>query len=149
MLVTWFINFAAIVLLRSVEAEERVKILLASLHEITRWPSQFYNTPLKVRVPFDLCKKYVLSRKNFLAHWYARPIRYSISSATSIAKSPDIGNISTCCPSFKIIFYFFFLRFRLPHFLKIACKTRAERAKSSAPKIVHELLKVEANFLKW
>ena len=36
----------------------------------------------------------------------------------------------------------FFLHFRIPHFLKTACETRAERADSSALEIVHELLKV-------
>ena len=36
MLVTCIINFAAIVLLRTVKTEESVKILLATLHDITR-----------------------------------------------------------------------------------------------------------------
>ena len=36
----------------------------------------------------------------------------------------------------------FFLHFRIPHFLKTACKTQAEQAKCPALEILHELLKV-------
>ena len=53
-LVTCFVNFAAIVLLRTVKAKERVKILLATLLDTTQWPCQFYKAPLKVKVAFDL-----------------------------------------------------------------------------------------------
>ena len=37
MLVTCIINFAAIVLLRTVKTEESVKILLATLHDTTQY----------------------------------------------------------------------------------------------------------------
>ena len=53
-LVTCLIDLAAIVSLRTVEAKERVKILLATLHDTTQWPCQFYDTVLKVKVAFDL-----------------------------------------------------------------------------------------------
>ena len=49
MLVTCIINFAAIVLLRTVKTEESVKILLATLHDTTQYKK---NTPLKVKVAF-------------------------------------------------------------------------------------------------
>ena len=107
MLVISLIYFAAIVLLRSVETKERVKILLATLHDIIRWPCQFYDTPLKVKVAFDLYIEVRPTLKDFLAHRYAQPIRYSISGATSVAKSLKIKEISTCCPSFKTMFEFF------------------------------------------
>ena len=65
-LVTRLINFVAIVLLRTVVTKpERVKILHATLHDITRWPCQFYSMPLKVEVAFDLNKKYALNCKAF------------------------------------------------------------------------------------
>ena len=53
-LVTCLIDLAAIVSLRTIEAKERVKILIATLHETTQWPCQFYDTLLKVEVAFDL-----------------------------------------------------------------------------------------------
>ena len=49
-----------------VETKERVKILLATLHNIARGYCQFYNMPLKVKVAFDVYKKYVLSCKALL-----------------------------------------------------------------------------------
>ena len=59
---------------RTVEAQERVKILLATLHDITRRPCQFYNTPLGVRVAFDLQKEVRPNLKGFLFHRHVRPI---------------------------------------------------------------------------
>ena len=50
MLVTCIINFAAIVLLRTVKTEESVKILLVTLHDTTQYKKK--NTPLKVKVAF-------------------------------------------------------------------------------------------------
>ena len=75
MLVTYLIKVAAIALLRTVETKERVKILLTTLRDITRWPWQLYDTHLKVEVAFDLYN----------------PIRPAdiISIATSVAKSPN------------------------------------------------------------
>ena len=65
MLVTCLINVAAIVFLRTVETKERVKILLATLHGITRSSCQMYSSLFEVKVAFDLYKHYVVSCKAF------------------------------------------------------------------------------------
>ena len=56
---------AAIVFLRTVQTKERVKMLPAFLHSITRWPCQIFSTLFEVKVSFDLYKQDFVSCKAF------------------------------------------------------------------------------------
>ena len=65
MLVTCLINFVIIVLLRTVESKERVRILLATLHDTTQSVAKGFT---KIRYWADQLRKviriYILQSKN-------------------------------------------------------------------------------------